>query len=112
MEHYIWKTKVLDGSMSLGRGNIVAETVKVNGAAIPDGMVIDHVKGLISWKDQKKLGDPGPYVFEFDYEPPQVVKELTADEKLDALMDKLLEKELITAEDKDAVTTTIIKVVK
>ena len=104
MEHYIWKTKVLDGSMSLGRGNIDSKSLTVDSAPLPKTMTVDYVAGMVRWTNV--IGDPGPYLFEFDYtipDPPAATK--TTEETLSALVDKLVEKEIITVADKDDVTT-------
>jgi len=72
-------TKVLDGQASLTKKNIVNGSIKINGSQkAPAGMVVDITDGIVKWDDQKTLGDPGPYEFEFDYEVVDQVDDISA----------------------------------
>jgi len=97
--HHITITKVLDGKMTLGRGNIIPESLTVDGGKVPKGMLVDYVKGDVCWADQSRLGPRGPYRFEFDYNPMVIEDQTSTEEKLIALVDKLVEKQVITTED-------------
>ena len=107
-------TKILDGPMTLGCRDIDAFSIKVNGGSPPDNMLFDCTNGFVMWADQNKLGDPGPYNIEFEYTPPAVAKpDPTTAEKFDALVEKLVEKEIITSTDAQAVKElTEVKEVK
>ena len=71
---YTHITKILDGSMSLGRSHITNGSLTVNGGAIPPAMTIDYNAGTVQWSDQSALGAPGPYTFTFTHKTPDEVR--------------------------------------
>ena len=66
IEYSKW-SRVLNGSMGLGRSRIYSDTLAVDGGAMPDSMVLDARGGNVYWLDQENLGDPGPYLFAFEH---------------------------------------------
>ncbi len=67
IKQHVHITKVSDGKTSLGRSNIQS-TPTVDGGSPPSGLVFDLENGMVEWSNQNKLGDPGPYKFEYDYD--------------------------------------------
>lgn len=58
LETYLVKTKILDGSMSLGRSCINKASMQIDGKPVPELFLVDDRAGVIQWADQQDI--PGP----------------------------------------------------
>ncbi|MHC4499776.1 MAG: hypothetical protein ACYS21_11765, partial [Planctomycetota bacterium] len=90
-EQHTHITKILDDPMSLGRSDIIAGTITVDGGAVPPTMTIDTAAGTVEWSGEP--GAIGPYTFTFQWERPLAFQKAAArvlvKQKAEAKLDEL-----------------------